>query len=322
LDPQQGARISSRAHQPARLAKPARLGDLSAPMPKTPAEQMMQRETRTAYAPVPHSLGGEPLREASWQLAEDEFLLRAEGEHYFHYRKGAGITIERGSRCDPSEESLWLNGSVYAAIACLNGLLPVHASAVAHDGKVFAFTGPAGAGKSTLVAALGGRGLPMFCDDTLVLDLADPGRIVCLPGHKRLKLRADAIGLTRARPEERVSKTVDKLYARPAAGDVGTALPLGELTFLEEGPELGIAPISGAERLVRLMDDHQTARLFAAARRFDRAGLFAHLGRLAGQIAMARFVRPFEPSRFDQGVALAADHVTKAAHSSMARKRA
>jgi hypothetical protein len=280
-------------------------------MDRSAAELMMQRETAVQYGPVPHSLSGEPLAEMSWQMLGGAFLLRGEGEHYFLYRKGDGVTVERGPDADVSEESLWLNGSVYAAVASLNGLLPIHASAVAHDGRVFAFSGPAGAGKSTLVAALGRHGLPLFCDDTLVLDLSDPERIVCLPGHKRLKLRPDAIGLTGAMPQEKVSKTVDKHYALPATGEVGVALPLGELIFLEERPEPAIMPITGAERLVRLHDDHYTARLFDSARRFDRAAQFTHLARLARQIAMARFVRPLDRDRFDEGVALAARHVTQ-----------
>ena len=278
--------------------------------PHTAAERLMRREIGVTYGPVLHTLSGEQLGEMSWQLQGNEFLLRGEGEHYFYYRKGAGITVERGAGADLDEEALWLNGSVYAAIASLNGLLPLHASAVAHDGRVFAFTGPAGAGKSTLIAALGSRGLPMFCDDTLVLDLSDPQRIVCLPGHKRLKLSADALALTGAAPQEKVSKTVEKYYALPTAGDLATALPLGELIFLEEGPDPAVAPIAGAERLVRLQDDHQTARLFASARRFDRAQHFRHLTRLATQIRMARFIRPVDPTRFDEGIALAAHYVT------------
>jgi len=280
-------------------------------MDRSAAELMMQRETAVQYGPVPHSLSGEPLAEMSWQMLGGAFLLRGEGEHYFLYRKGDGVTVERGPDADVSEESLWLNGSVYAAVASLNGLLPIHASAVAFDGRVFAFSGPAGAGKSTLVAALGRHGLPLFCDDTLVLDLSDPERIVCLPGHKRLKLRPDAIGLTGAMPQEKVSKTVDKHYALPATGEDGVALPLGELIFLEERPEPAIMPITGAERLVRLQDDHYTARLFDSARKFDRAAQFAHLARLARQIAMARFVRPLDRDRFDEGVALAARHVAQ-----------
>ena len=62
-----------------------------------------------------------------------------------------------------------------------------------HGGEVFAFAGPSGSGKSTLIAALGQLGLPMFCDDTLVLDLGEPDIVICLPGHKRLKLTPEAL---------------------------------------------------------------------------------------------------------------------------------
>ena len=278
-------------------------------MAKLSAELMLQRETRVSYGAVPDRLFGEPLAEVSWQMQDDQFLLRAEGDYYFHYIMGEGVTVHCGAGADPSEESLWLNGSVYAAIASMNGLLPIHASAVAFEGGVYAFTGPAGAGKSTLVAALGRHGLPMFCDDTLVLDLSDPDRIICLPGHKRLKLRPDAIDLTGAVREERVSQTYDKYYAVPAAGTYGAALPIAELIFLEEGPMPAMTRISGSERFVKMQDDHQTAYLFAAARRFDRGEQFAHRARLALQIEMARFMRPCDANRFDEGVRLAAQHV-------------
>jgi len=277
---------------------------------RTPAEAMMARETKVTHAAVPHALSGSSLAEMSWHILGDEFLLRAEGDYFFYYRKGAGITVEREPGADCSEESLWLNGSVHAAVASMNGLLPIHASAVAVNGSVFAFTGPPGAGKSTLVAALGDRGLPMFCDDTLVLDLSDPDRITCLPGHKRLKLSARALELTGAKREEKVSHTVEKFYALPASGDVGRALPLAELIFLAENKKTGIRPIRGAERMVRMQDDHQTALLFAEARRLSRTEHFSLLARLARQIRMSMFTRPRDESRFGEGVEVAVRHVS------------
>jgi len=280
-------------------------------MSKLSAELMLERETRVTYGPVPDRLFGAALGRATWQMQDGRFLLRGEGDHYFFYQSGEGVTVHRGQDADVSEESLWLNGSVYAAIASMNGLLPIHASAVAVNGMVFAFTGGAGAGKSTLVAALGRLGLPMFCDDTLVLDLSNPDRIICLPGHKRLKLRDDAFGLTGASRQEKVSQTYEKYYAVPAAGTVDKALPIAELIFLEEGPNAAVTRISGAERFVRMQDDHQTAYLFEAANRFDRSAQFAHRARLAEQIAMARFVRPCNPARFDEGVSVAADYVAR-----------
>jgi hypothetical protein len=280
---------------------------------KIPAQLLMEREMRVTYAAVPHSLLGGPLAEARWQMAGDRFLLRGEGDHYFHYCFGAGVTIERGANADISQESLWLNGSVYAAVASLNGLLPIHASAVAHEGSVFAFSGAAGSGKSTLVAALGGKGLPMFCDDTLVLDLSDPERILCLPGHKRLKLRPDSIDLTGTAKEEKVSQSYDKYYAAPAAGTVAIALPLAELIFLEDGSEMAITLMPASERLVRTADDHQNWLLFETASRFDRVGEFGHRVRVAHQVRMAKFARPLDRSRFDESVALAAQYVKESA---------
>jgi hypothetical protein len=276
-------------------------------MAKTSAEVTMERETRVSYGPVRHRLIDQPLNIASWQISGDEFLLRASADHYFFYKKGQGITVHRGAGADVSEESLWLNGSVYAAIASINGLLPIHASAVALDGSVFAFTGPTGAGKSTLVAALGKRGLPMFCDDTLVIDPSNPDRLMCLPGHKRLKLTPDAIEMTGAIRAEKVSDDVDKYYSRSESGEVGVALPLEQLIFLEEGPDPAILPIVGFEQFKRMNDDHYTAHLYAGAREFDGRARFVHLSELAKRVPMACFVRPLKWERFAEGVEFLTD---------------
>ena len=86
-------------------------------------------------------------------------------------------------------------------------------------------------------------------------------------------------------------------------------MPLARLIFLEVGEQPVIMPISGSERFVRMQDDHQTAHLFAAARRLDRADNFAHRSRLARQIEMARFVRPRDVQRFGDGVECAVKYI-------------
>lgn len=281
-------------------------------MMKSAAQLLMERETRVRHGPVDLDRFGRRLEPGNSHLEADCFLLHTpDGLRYF-YRKGDGITICRDSAADPSEEQLWLNGSVYSAVACINGLVPIHASAVAHEGKVYAFTGPSGSGKSTLIAALGQLGLPMFCDDTLVLDLGDPDAITCLPGHKRLKLTPEALQLTKARPEEPVGSDIAKYYAEPPAGGVMTSLPLSELIFLEEGTPAAIEALSGADRFLRTQDDHYTAHLFALARRFDRASQFEHRSRLARQIAMYRFIRPRDPALLFESAALVARHIASA----------
>lgn len=267
---------------------------------------LLRRESELHPGEPPRTLDGIEAAPGRWLLSYEEYLLQTERGLRFHYRRGAGVTAAVPPECTAAELELWRNGSVYAAIAALNGMVPLHASAVAHDGGVTAFTGPTGAGKSTLVAALGGQGFAMFCDDTLVLDLEDPAQITCLPGHKRLKLTEQALELTGARREEPVTPELEKYYAAPVAGTVDRPLPLRRLVFIEEGPELGLHPLKGAQCLLRLGDEHYTTALFEGVNGHDRDRIFAARARIAGGIEMFRLVRPRDPAQFTASVRLVA----------------
>ncbi len=278
-----------------------------------PAIALLRRESRTRAGSIPRELGGQTVAPGQARLAGDAYLLRTLSGYGYHYVMGEAVTVEREPWADPLEEALWLAGSVYSAIAAIHGLLPVHASAVAWQGRVHAFTGASGAGKSTLTAALGAHGLPLFCDDTLVLDISDPAKIICLPGHKRLKLTGEAVRLTGAAVEGHVGSMTGKFYCTPPGGTVAEALPLAELAFIEDGAPLSFTAIAGAERLTRLNDDHFTATQFAQARGLDPAGRFALFARLAPAIAMTRLVRPRDGKRFAATAAAVARHIKETA---------
>ena len=281
--------------------------------PQHPAIALMARETRVREGRVARTLGGTPLADDSWMLHGGEFLMRAEGGIGLHYRRGHGITLERPPGADPRTITLWLNGTLYAAIAALNGLYPIHASAVAHRGRVFAFTGATGSGKSTLVAALGRAGFAQFCDDTLILDISGAsthgGPPLCLPGHKRLKLWPEGVALAGVEPGELVADDYRKHFVEPAGGTVGEPLPLAGLFFLEQGETPEVAPLAGGERIERLQDDHYTADLWRQATDQTRAARFATLAALARRMAMQRFTRPFDPARFAEGIDFIAAHI-------------
>ncbi len=276
-----------------------------------PALALMERETRHRAGSVPRALGGFAVEPGQHFLHGDEFLLHTVAGIGFHYRRGEGIAVEAPAGTDPREVALWLAGSVHAAVAALNGLYPLHASAIAHEGRVHAFTGAAGAGKSTLVAALGQQGFTQFADDTLLLDLSGDGAPLCLPGHKRLKLWPEALALAGVEGRGEVAGDYPKQFVDPAGGIATELLPLGELMFLEAGGTPCISALAGGERIARLQDDHYTAQLWLAAARPNRAARFAGLAQLAGRIAMRRFVRPFDPARFSEGVTAMAEHIRK-----------
>jgi len=276
---------------------------------------LLKVESRVRLGRVPAAIGGLQVLPGHSRLIGDEYLLRPDETLGFHYARGQGITVERGEGADPVLEQLWLNGSVYAAMAAINGFLPIHASAVGWEGQAIAFTGPAGAGKSTLIAALGQRGFPMFCDDTLVLDISGPDRIVAMPGHKRLKLTPGALALTQAERQEAVGAGTGKFYARPPGGDLQQPLPFGALIFLENSETVSIRHIAGAERFTRLQDDHYTATLFALAGDLTAEQTFRLRARLAQSIPMLAFSRPRDEDRFAEG----ADHMAEVLRRGLAQ---
>lgn len=277
--------------------------DVSQPSSEHPGPALLAHEARVQYGAVPGRLDAAEPAAWSMGISGDCFHLQTGTGYRFHYRKGAGVLVERAPDADPTEEQLWLRGSTYAAIAAINGFMPVHASAVVWRGRVHAFSGPSGAGKSTLAAALGHHGLSLICDDTMVLDLSSEGAPLCLPGHKRLKLDDSALSLTAAKAREKVGRMIEKHYAEPPGGTVQQVLPLARICYLEAGDSLHSEPIIGAERIARLDDDHYTAQLYAMARGEGLAERLAHLGRIASRIPMHRLTMPRDPARFSDHVA-------------------
>lgn len=253
---------------------------------------LMRRETGLRRGPVPRQLDGQTVAAGHYRLNRNEFLLWTDTGLGFHYRRDCGVRLEQPAPVPAGEIELWHHGSVYAAVAALNGLVPLHASAISHAGRVHAFTGPSGAGKSTLAAGLGRLGFPLFCDDTLLLDLSDPAEVWCLPGHKRLKLCNDALALTGAAGQEKVGGMIDKVYAQPAAGVESEPLPLAALTSLVDGEALALCPVQGAQRIAMLNDDHYTTDYVALAGGLNRADHLAHLAGLAARIPAWRLTRP------------------------------
>ena len=274
-----------------------------------PSIALMARETQVREGAVPRELAGVAVPDDRWSLHGEEFLFQTAEGIGLHYRRGEGVTLDQPAGTDPRTVALWLNGTLYAAIAALNGLYPLHASAVAHGGRVFAFTGPAGAGKSTLVAALGRAGFAQFCDDTLILDISGEGPPLCLPGHKRLKLWPEGVALAGVEPGELVADDYRKHFVEPVGGTVGEPLPLAGLYYLEQGEPPQVSPLAGGDQIERLQDDHYTAELWCQAADQTRAARFAALAALARRIAMRRFVRSFDPARFAQGIAFIAAHI-------------
>lgn len=277
-------------------------------MPSSPLRRLAAE--RTLYeGDVAPSLEGAALSTPGYQIARDAFLLEVPGGLRFHYRRGLGTCFARKPRISDAEVALFFEGSVAGAIAWINGFVPLHASAIVHDGRVHAFTGTSGAGKSTLAAALAAHGMTLFCDDVLVLDLSDPAQIVALPGPRRLKLWSDAIELTGRRAGGTVRPGLDKHYVTDGVDWADDALPLARLYCLEDSGSrpAAVLPIVGIERFAAVQHAYYRPHFCAALA--GQEEYFRAVTRVANGIDIASFRRPRDVARFAQDVELVVQEI-------------
>jgi hypothetical protein len=141
---------------------------------------------------VPH-----PIREGGPGIARigrnGDCTLEAAGVARFLVTGGRAVVVEPHENADGFMMRAWLLGHVLGILCHQRGLFPLHASCVRIAGYAVALTGPPGAGKSTLAAALVQRGHGLVSDDVCAIDLAASDGPMVLPSFPRLKLWEDAM---------------------------------------------------------------------------------------------------------------------------------
>ena len=194
-----------------------------------------------------------------WQQA------RGDGRHLwlqFHTRIGrldfligsqaATVAIHWPEDVSFADMQSYFVGPVFACLLRWRGVLCLHASVVAQDGRALILIGNKGIGKSTTAAALVRAGWHLVADDVAALTAA-PDSILVQPGYPSLRLApAASAGLFgRNRGLKRVYGHVDKHYLDlgrdPSIGGFSDrAVPVAGVFFL------GSRTAGSAPRLERL----------------------------------------------------------------------
>lgn len=167
----------------------------------------------------------------------------------FPWRDQAIFDMADGNRVDYLPGPTWTGalphafyGTVVAHLLAWRGLIPMHACAVAIDGRAVLIAGAAGAGKSSLTAGLIAAGARLLSDDLSAIrcDSVDAPNPAILPGRTTIRLDPVVAAWTDGEVLDLPSwetrgKQVLRLRARfdagayPLAGVIALGLPPGTL---------------------------------------------------------------------------------------------
>jgi hypothetical protein len=114
---------------------------------------------------------------------------------------GARVSGQWSARLSAADAAGYLAGSVLAFVLRLRGAVPLHASAIAVDGRALLFIGDAWAGKSSTAAAFSTLGYPVLADDIVRIDIGHREGFA-YPVHPRLGLWSDSAEALFGAPRE------------------------------------------------------------------------------------------------------------------------
>lgn len=132
---------------------------------------------------------------------KDDYFVIKEEYILFHMPDIAIYMIQNGNRIlySPTEMAaedqlrLYILGTCMGAILIQRKLIPLHGSAIAIDGKVYAIVGESGAGKSTLASAFLKRGYQLLSDDVIPVTFNEDNVPVVIPAYPQQKLWLESL---------------------------------------------------------------------------------------------------------------------------------
>lgn len=214
------------------------------------------------------------------------------------------ITPQALAGCEENSLVHLLMDQVLPRAACHQGRLVMHASAVRlKDGRIIAFSGPSGRGKSTLALAFKRAGHEVITDDCLLLEQRD-GHVKAIPAYPSMRLWPDSLAALAG--DERLQgvqvssmahyTSKKQLRFAPAAmpaavgrTDLSALYLLAEPGTAGENRPITIEPVFGSTAIMALIEP-----LFALDVR-DRDVMksnFARVGRMAGAVPIFHLAYP------------------------------
>jgi hypothetical protein len=242
-----------------------------------------------------------------WRLVGGDFyrFLYCNGHEFFINRRGTYIGARWPETSSLADASCYVLGPILAFVLRLRGVVCLHASAVAVDGRAIAFVGPVGAGKSTIAAAFANQGYPVIADDIVALDERSQ-QFFAIPAYPRLRLRPatvkhfygaeDALPLLAPNNPKRAFDLLGKDHLFQP-----NPLPLGAIYILGAPTAIPMAPLVDSLRPVKALVSLVTNTFMNyLLNEEQRAQEFELLSRLLASVPLRSLITHSDPSRLSE----------------------
>ncbi|MFP3123387.1 aldolase [Ectobacillus funiculus] len=169
---------------------------------------------------------------------------------FFSVQEGKEITVSPVNEADEGLLRLYILGTCMGVVLMQRRIFPLHGSAVAIDGKAYAFIGDSGAGKSTLASAFLNKGYQLLSDDVIAVSLSSDNTPIVTPSYPQQKLWENS--LTNFGME---TSQYQSIYGR----ETKYSIPVSSKYFSDPLPLAGVFELTTTEN--EIIEIHQIEKL-------------------------------------------------------------
>ncbi|MGD7044470.1 HPr kinase/phosphorylase [Jeotgalibacillus proteolyticus] len=261
-----------------------------------PAATMLHTDVYIARKSLRSRWENRPADQKYFYIKEDFVMFEIEDTAIFLIENGSHIYVDAFHDSKHDQVCLYLLGTCMGSILMQRKILPLHGSAVAIDGKVYAIVGDSGAGKSTLAAAFLRRGYKLLSDDVIPVTVTEQGIPLVTPAYPQQKLWIESLD----------QFGMDSAHLRPIIQrETKFAVPVTDQFLNERLPLAGVIElVKTDEDIITLQPIHKLHRfqlIFAHTYRksfIERLGLvewhFTLSARMLNQLSLYQLKRPVQ----------------------------
>ena len=229
-----------------------------------------------------------------WDITPEGFVLSVDKIGCFTVRNGNRIIVELQQDVDLEIVRTYLLGTCFGVLFHQRGLLPLHSSSVVVEGRAVLFSGPVGAGKSTLAGAYYNAGHKVLADDVSVLSISQKEGPLVYPAYPQLKISKTSAEILRIDTVQlcRISSS-DNRFRLPVHSRYQTSpLPVAAIFILEKHKKNSYSyeTVTGYDKFTQLMMN--TYRYFVVKNLGCFTSHFNNCSALLNKIPLIQILQP------------------------------